>query len=176
MAALPAFSIHRARSPADVTAAASLFRAYAEALGIDLTYQGFEAELAALPGKYAPPDGELLLARDASGEAVGCAALQPRGPPRCCELKRLYTAPAVRGRSLGRELLRVSITVARDLGHREMRLDTLPGMAKAIAMYEAVGFKPTQRYYDTPREETMFFALDLQAVDVGTSALARPAS
>jgi GNAT superfamily N-acetyltransferase len=93
------FRISPVRSAADLEATARLFGAYAASLAIDLFYQGFAAELATLPGRYAAPAGELLLARDLHGEPLGCVGLRPMEPQGCCEMKRLYVAP--RGRGLG---------------------------------------------------------------------------
>src|SRR5438105_4454520 len=81
------------RTPDDLAATIKLFRDYANSLPIDLGYQDFEGEMAAMPGKYAPPAGELLLARDANGNAIGCVGLRPIESPGCCEMKRLYVAP-----------------------------------------------------------------------------------
>lgn len=113
--------ITSASFPTDLPAITQLFRAYAASLPIDLGYQGFDGELASLPGKYAPPAGALLIARDASGAALGCVAMRPLDEPRVCEMKRLYVAPAGRGQGLGFQLARVIIEAARAAGHREMR-------------------------------------------------------
>jgi len=152
-----AIHIRPARTPDDITAAAELFRAYADWLDIDLSYQDFEAELAALPGKYAPPEGEILLARDGQGKVVGCVGLRPIEPEGVCEMKRLYVAPEGRGLGLGNRLVEAIIQTAERAGYGEMRLDTLPTMKTAIALYERHGFEPMERYYDTPVAETLFF-------------------
>ncbi|MGE0764836.1 MAG: GNAT family N-acetyltransferase [Hyphomicrobiaceae bacterium] len=152
-----------ATSPADMAAAAELMRAYAASLGVDLAFQDFSAELATLPGKYAPPRGALLIARDAGGEPVGCVALRPLGDDGGCEMKRLYVAPEGRGVGLGRRLAQAIIAEARSLGCREMRLDTLPSMRGAIALYRSLGFVATAPYYDTPIAGTVFLRLDLGA-------------
>lgn len=139
---------------------ARLFQAYAQSLDVDLAYQDFAAELAGLPGKFAPPHGEILLAlRD--GEPVGCVALRPLDENGICEMKRLYVAPAMRGSGLGKALVEQLIDAARSRGYRQMRLDTLPSMAAAQTMYRALGFEPIQPYYDTPVEGTVFLGLKL---------------
>ncbi|WP_298960430.1 GNAT family N-acetyltransferase [uncultured Methylobacterium sp.] len=158
---MPDLTLAPARTPTDLADAATLFRAYAASLSVDLGYQGFEAEVAGLPGAYAPPGGALLLARDAAGTALGCVALRPLAPPDVCEMKRLYLAPAARGRGLGRRLVAAVLAEARRLGYREMRLDTLPDMAGAIALYARAGFRPTAPYYPTPVSGTLFLARTL---------------
>ena len=150
-----------ARTAADFEAVAELFRAYASSLGIDLAYQDFEAELASLPGKYAPPVGELLLARDAEGEPVGCVALRPFRDDGCCEMKRLYVAPRGRGMGLGKALMNAIVEEATRIGYREMRLDTLSTMAEAISLYQKGGFVAIPAYYDTPIENTVFMSRSL---------------
>ncbi|MEZ5817173.1 MAG: GNAT family N-acetyltransferase [Hyphomicrobiaceae bacterium] len=157
----PSPGIARARSPADVAAVAVLFRAYAASLDVDLAYQDFEAELASLPGMYAPPRGALLLARDEAGAPLGCVALRPLQSPGSCEMKRLYVAPEGRGVGLGRRLAEAIVEDARRLGYREMRLDSLPTMSSAIALYRRLGFVETAPYYATPVAGTVFMALDL---------------
>lgn len=127
------------RSPADLAAVVTLFRAYAATLDVDLAYQDFEAELAAMPGKYAPPAGELLLARQSDGTPVGCVGLRPLDVAGCCEMKRLYVALEGRGTGLGRLLVETVIAEARRLGYRDMRLDTLPTMHEAQALYTRLG-------------------------------------
>jgi len=149
------------RSGENLAAAATLFRAYAGALDVDLAYQDFAAELAALPGKYAPPKGALLLARKADGAAAGCVALRPLAEDGICEMKRLYIAPEGRGAGLGRRLVEAIVAEARRIGYREMRLDTLPTMTEAIALYRSLGFEPTPAYYDCPIAGTLFLRLRL---------------
>lgn len=149
------FTITPATS-AEIPAVARLFRAYAASLPVDLAYQGFEAELAGLPGKYAPPSGALLLARDGHGEALGCVALRPLDADGAAEMKRLYVAPKGRGHGLGRRLVEAIAAEARRLGYREIRLDTLPTMTDAIALYGRCGFEPMTPYYETPIAGTRF--------------------
>ena len=150
------FQISSARCPLDIKAVARLFGAYASSLGIDLSFQDFAAELETLPGKYAPPAGELLLARDIQGKPLGCVGLRPMAIDGCCEMKRLYILPQGRGIGLGRALVEAIIRKAAQLGYQEMRLDTLPSMAEASALYRKTGFTPIQPYYDTPLAGTIF--------------------
>lgn len=147
-----------ARTAADLAAAAALFRAYAASLPIDLAYQGFEAELASLPGKYAPPHGALLLARGVSGRPLGCVALRAIDPEGCCEMKRLYVAPEGRGLGLGRALMDAILLEASRIGYREIRLDTLPSMTGALSLYRRAGFESVEAYYHTPIAGTVFLA------------------
>ncbi len=156
MTEAPSVTIRPVADAADLADVIRLFRAYAESLPIDLAYQGFEAEMAAMPGKYAPPKGVLLIARDAGGRAVACAALRPIEPDGTCEMKRLYVTTEGRGQGLGRRLVETLFSEARRIGYREMRLDTLPTMSEAIALYGRFGFTPMEAYYDTPIEGTLF--------------------
>ena len=164
-------SITPATTPADLAAIRRLFQAYADGLGVDLAYQDFAGELAGLPGKYAPPRGALLLARSAAGAPLGCVALRPLDGDGC-EMKRLYVSPAARGTGLGAALLRAIITEARGLGYRAIRLDTLPDMAAAQAMYAAAGFRPIAPYYDGAAAGTIF--LELALAQGGSAAACRP--
>ncbi|MCX2722220.1 GNAT family N-acetyltransferase [Roseibium salinum] len=141
----------------DLETVKTLFRAYVDWLGIDLSYQGFEEELAGMPGKYAPPSGGLYLAKDPDGAHLGCVGLRALGPDGACEMKRLYVLPAGRGRGVGGALVDRVLEAARRAGYREMFLDTLPSMAGAIKLYQAAGFEVTTAYYDTPIRETLFF-------------------
>lgn len=150
-----------AATAADLAAAADLMRAYAAWLDIDLGFQDFEAELASLPGKYAPPSGALFLARLSDGNPVGCVALRALPAAGCCEMKRLYVAPEGRGSGLGRRLAETIIAEARRLEYREMRLDTLPSMRGAIALYRSLGFVEMEPYYATPVVGTVFLRLAL---------------
>lgn len=156
-----AFDIRPARGADDLTAIAALFRAYAASLPVGLGYQDFDAELAGLPGKYAPPAGELLLARDPAGAPLGCVALRALPQAGVCEMKRLYVDPAARGSGLGRALAEAVVGAARCLGYRELRLDTLATMTAAQALYSAMGFTRTAPYYAPTPAGTAFLALRL---------------
>jgi ribosomal protein S18 acetylase RimI-like enzyme len=157
------FVVSPVRTAEDLAAAVRLFRAYASSLDVDLSYQNFEQEMAAMPGKYAAPAGVLLLARDAGGAPVGCVGLRPIEPPGCCEMKRLYVAPEARGWGLGERLVAAVIREADRIGYREMRLDTLPSMAGAIALYRKLGFETMEPYYATPVAGTIFLRRMLRA-------------
>ena len=148
-----------ARSETDHAALRALFREYVESLGVDLGFQGFEEELARLPGEYAPPAGRLLLALD-RGEPAGCVALRPLEPG-VCEMKRLYARPAYRGTGLGRRLAERVVLEAREAGYRTIRLDTLPGMEAARRLYQTLGFRPIGAYRYNPIPGTAFLELEL---------------
>ncbi|MHB2168218.1 GNAT family N-acetyltransferase [Alsobacter sp. R-9] len=155
------FHIRQASTLAEITAVAALFRAYAASLSVDLAYQDFETELAGLPGKYAPPRGALLLASGDDGGALGCVALRPTDEAGAAEMKRLYVAPQGRGRGLGEAMIRAVCDAARLAGYAEIRLDTLPDMAGAQALYRKLGFTDMPAYYDTPVVGTRFMHLRL---------------
>ena len=162
------FEIIKVRSRADLDIIASLFTAYTTWLNIDLSFQDFAKELASLPGKYAPPEGEILLARRASDhEPLGCTALRrlpgtdEESARRTCELKRLYVVPAARGMGVGRALVRECLDIAKAFGYEEGKLDTLAHMRSAIKTYESFGFVDCEKYYETPLEGTKFMRVDL---------------
>lgn len=152
------FRIGPASTAAEIAAVAQLFRDYAASLPVDLAFQDFAAELAALPGKYAPPTGALLLAQDDAAQALACGAVRPLGAESSgrCEMKRLYVAPRGRGLGLGRAMAEAICTEAARLGYREICLDTLPSMAEARALYARLGFTEIAPYYDTPVAGTLF--------------------
>jgi ribosomal protein S18 acetylase RimI-like enzyme len=137
--------------------ARSLFEEYAVLLGIDLDFQHFNAELRHLPGEYAPPAGCLLLAQW-HNEPAGCIALRQLGDG-ICEMKRLYVRPRFQGLGIGRALAEAVIREARTIGYARMRLDTLPSMTRARAMYAALGFRETAPYRYNPIEGTAFMEL-----------------
>ena len=157
-----AFQIDPVRSAADLEAIALLFEAYASSLGIDLGFQDFANELATLPGKYAAPAGELLLARDGRREPIGCVGLRPMAPSGQCEMKRLYVSPRGRGLGLGKALIHAIIAEAARIGYLEIRLDTLPQMVEAISLYGKAGFMPIEPYYDSPLPGAMYFARSIR--------------
>jgi putative acetyltransferase len=136
-----------------------LFREYQALLQIDLCFQDFEAELAALPGKYALPEGALLLAR-VDGQAAGCVALR-RIDTDVCEMKRLFVREGYRGLGLGRALVERIIIEARGRGYRMMRLDTLSRMEDALRLYASFGFVPTAPYIYNPIEDVRYLELAL---------------
>ncbi len=148
--------IRPARGDADLKTAGALFLEYGESLNFDLCFQGFDKELATLPGNYAPPRGEIWLAG-----TVGCVAVRPLDD-RDCEMKRLYVQPAARGTGLGRALADTAIQFAINGGYRSVKLDTIRGqMGTAVQMYQALGFRETAPYYANPVSGATFYSLDL---------------
>jgi GNAT superfamily N-acetyltransferase len=148
-----------ARTASDIEIARILFREYEQGVAEPCCFAGFERELAALPGEYAPPGGALLLARDSGGDA-GCVALRRLDAARG-EMKRLYVRGGRRGSGLGRSLALAAIEAARGAGYSRLVLDTLPKMTEAIALYNALGFAPTGPYSSTPTPGAIFFQLSL---------------
>jgi len=138
-----------ASMPPQFDAARALFREYADRLGVDLCFQGFEQELKVVESMYGPPSGALLLIEDESAYK-GCVGLRPLGGE--CEMKRLYVKPELRGRGLGRRLAEAVVERARSLGYHRLYLDTLPAMTEARALYRDMGFVPTEPYYLNPVE------------------------
>ena len=137
-----------------------MFTEYETSLNISLCFQNFDEEMKGLPGKYAPPDGRLLLVT-VNDELAGCIALRKLSPG-VCEMKRLFVRPAFRSHGLGRVLVETIIDEARKLGYTHMRLDTLPGlMDKAIALYYSFGFVDIEPYYRNPVEGAKFMELEL---------------
>lgn len=158
----PPVSIIRATTRAHLSAAADLFREYAASLPFSLCFQGFEEELATLPGKYAPPAGVILLAM--AGETpVGCIAMRPLPDlgDGVCEMKRMYVVPARQGQGIGRRLAEQLIADARTAGHTRMKLDSEPDMAAAVELYRTLGFTPCERYNNDPHPQTVFMELRL---------------
>ena len=151
--------IRPARPGPDIETVRALFDEYAAELGVDLSFQGFEAERNGLPGEYVPPRGRLLLA-ETSGTEAGCVALRPIDA-QTAEMKRLYLRPSARGTGLGRRLALAIIAEARDAGYARLRLDTLPSMGAAIAMYGALGFREIPAYRHNPVPGALFLEREL---------------
>lgn len=165
--------MRQAVTPCDVALARALFVEYAQWLNVDLCFQGFDAELAGLPGAYAPPRGRLLIAATPAS-AFGCIALRPldqgcgcgttsetAADPGIGEVKRLYVQPSRRGERWGHRLAEAVIAEARLIGYRELRLDTLGRMASARALYAKLGFHECAPYYDNPLPDVVYMSLDL---------------
>ena len=155
-------NILQATSAEHVCTARDLITEYATWLEFNLCFQGFEEEMQALPGKYSPPSGCLLLAFWHDRPA-GVIALRPLRDAGICEMKRLYVRPEFRGHGIGRILAEQIIREAAAIGYSRMRLDTIPGkMDSAISMYRELGFVETAPYYNSAVEQTLFFELALK--------------
>ena len=169
-----AAAIRHAGPATDIALARLLFAEYAQWLKVDLCFQGFDEELATLPGAYAPPRGRLLLA-GSSDQAFGCIALRPLDTDSGCggkapaepagalvaEVKRLYVQPAHRCQGWGERLARAVIDEARAIGYREVKLDTLDWMTAARALYAGMGFRECAPYYHNPLPGVVYMALTL---------------
>ncbi|HKO21927.1 MAG TPA: GNAT family N-acetyltransferase [Candidatus Eisenbacteria bacterium] len=155
-----ALTVRLAETAEDVEAVRGLFLEYADSLGFDLSFQDFEREVTSLPGDYAPPRGALLLALNGA-IPEGCVALRPWGDAVICEMKRLYVRPSMRKRGVGALLVRRILDEACERGYRRMRLDTVPGMDPAIALYRAAGFRDIEPYRPNPVPGALFMELEL---------------
>ncbi len=151
--------LQQAQTEADIEMIRNLFREYEAFLNVDLCFQGFEQELASLPGKYAPPEGAILLGL-IGDEAVGCVALR-KIDEGVCEMKRLYVNPKARGTGLGRKLVDDIIAIARARGYDLMRLDTLDTLIEAMNLYERLGFRQIAPYYENPLPGAIYWELTL---------------
>jgi putative acetyltransferase len=156
--------IERGFAEHDRAAIVALLREYEASLGVSLCFQGFQAEVAGLPGDYGPPRGSLLLARVADATSlVGLVALRPvRDGNGVCEMKRLYVRAAARGCGLGRRLAMAIMAEAARLGYRRICLDTLPEMRAAQALYRSLGFRQTGTSESEP--SVLLFERELEAL------------
>lgn len=157
--------IRDARSRADIDAARRLFEAYAASIGVDLCFQNFAEEVATLPGDYAPPRGCLLVAERGS-DMLGCVALRSlashAGAERAGEIKRLYVEPHAQRAGIGRALASSVIERAKALGYATLKLDTLPAMTGAQALYASLGFRECPPYYDNPLPGVIYLSRALR--------------
>ena len=153
-------TIVQAETVGDIEIARAIFREYESWLGLDLCFQGFEEELKDLPGKYAPPDGRLYLAR-VGADIAGAIALRPLEPG-ICEMKRLFVREEFRGMRICQALIERLIKEAKSIGYAAMRLDTYPPkMGKAVLLYESYGFREIQPYYNNPTDGVLYMELKL---------------
>lgn len=153
------WEIIQAEHPRDFETAKSLIEEYTASLGLNLDFQHFDRELHHFPGHYASPDGRVLLVKSGT-QVAGCVCLR-RLAGDVCEMKRLYVKSEYRGRALGKQLALAAIHEANLIGYRSMKLDTLPTMSAAMALYENLGFRRIEPYYDNPIEGALFFELKL---------------
>lgn len=149
--------IRPARGDSEVELVRTLFREYAQWLDFSLDFQGFDQELAGLPGAYVPPMGDAWLAW-VDGKPCGVVAVKPLEEDGVCEMKRLYVAPSARGLSLGRKLAETCLSFARQVGYRSMKLDTInnENFARAIALYTSLGFQRCEDYNGNPIPNVIF--------------------
>jgi putative acetyltransferase len=156
----PTITIQPVSTPGDLAAAKALFLAYAQSLDFSLCFQGFDEELAGMPGKYDPAQNGALLLGKVDGVARGVVGLRDLGDG-VAEMKRLYVDPEGRGHNLGRLLADAVIAEARRLGYRLMRLDTLRRMVAANRIYDALEFRDIPPYYDNPMDDVRYRELKL---------------
>ena len=163
MNSTPAIELMTPAAAAQFDDTRQIFREYAASLGVDLCFQGFDAELAALPGEYEGPLGALLLAT-VDGEVAGCGALRPLVDvdyANACEMKRLYVRPAFRRFGLGRLLAQALLDHGRQAGFSAMLLDTLDEMEAARELYASLGFEEIAPYYYNPLAGAHYLKADL---------------
>jgi ribosomal protein S18 acetylase RimI-like enzyme len=152
--------IKQAQTKKEIEEVRRLFREYEKFLNVDLCFQGFEEELAGLPGGYTPPDGDLLIGLGEE-RIVGCVAVR-KIDDGVCEMKRLFVRQEARGSGLGKKLAREIIISARKLGYSLMRLDTLEKLTEAINLYNTLGFRKIEPYYKNPLPGVVYYSLVLK--------------
>lgn len=149
--------------PPHLDTVAVLFREYHDAIGVDLSWQGFDQELLTLPGDYAAPSGGLLLA-SVGHDVAGCCAFRPlpdSDHSNACEMKRLFVRKAYRGFGIGRLLVDHTLMGAKQAGYHHMLLDTLTDMETARALYAQAGFEEIAPYYHNPNAGAHYLKVDL---------------
>jgi len=149
-----------AESAKDIQIIKELFLEYAKWLDFPLCFQGFDEELATLPGKYSKPEGRLYIAYW-DNKTAGCIGLRKISDG-ICEMKRLYLRPEFRGKKIGNRLVEKIIEDAKIEGYLFMRLDTInERMGNAVEIYKNYGFKEIEAYYENPEPHTLYMELDL---------------
>lgn len=159
----PVIALVPLEAAGSVEPAREILREYAASLAIDLCFQNFDAELAALPGEYAAPSGQLLLAF-VDGALAGCGglrALPDADHANACEMKRLFVRPAFRRCGLGRLMAEALLDEARRAGYSSILLDTLDEMESARELYASLGFVETAPYYFNPIPGAHYLKADL---------------
>lgn len=168
MSSAPTVTVLPAEFPRDQADTARLFFAYAASLPshIDLAFQSFQQEVAQLPGKYSAENGGALFLAWAETPSlttcIGCVGVRSLNAPDTCELKRLYTLPEARGLGAGGRLMDAALSKAKDLGYKEMLLDTLSVLKPALRLYAKYGFEETAKYYNNPYDGVIFMKAKLQ--------------
>ena len=137
-----------------------LFEAYRSFLGIDLSFQGFAAEINSLPTMYSPPRGALLLAR-VEEDLAGCVGLRDLGG-NIAEMKRMYVLPVFQGQGIGKALAIRFIATAKLLGYDAIRLDTIPKLERAVDLYQRMGFREIEAYRHNPDPTALFLEIKLK--------------
>lgn len=148
-------AIEKISSEQDLEDVKQLFREYANFLQVDLCFQGFEAELAKLPAKYAEPEGSIFLAK-VNGQPAGCIALW-KLEEGVCEMKRLFVKPEFQGLGLGKQLVNILLEEAKNKGYIKMKLDTLRRLQSANYLYKSLDFIETLPYNFNPEEDIVYF-------------------
>ena len=147
-----------ATTPEQIETIRLLFIEYQQWLNFSLCFQGFDQELATLPGKYSLPNGRIYLA-EVDGAIAGCIALRPMDENGICEMKRLFVREEFRGKGIGKILAEKIIADAKSIGYHTMRLDTLQRMETARSLYKKLGFTVIPAYYNNPMDEVVYMEL-----------------
>ena len=154
--------IIRASTKEEFETAGKMFFEYSNSIGVSICFENLEKEVAELPGAYAEPSGRLLLAYSDNALA-GCGALK-RVDDRVCEMKRLFVRPGFRGEGIGKRLARALAIDAKSIGYSKIRLDTLPTMKEAIALYRSIGFESTAPFRTLPVSGVLFMSASIERV------------
>lgn len=155
-APVPKIEVVRAESVDDIASAKQLILDYAAQFDVDMSFQGFDGEMVAFPGKYAPPSGVVLLAK-VDGIPAGVVALRPLEDEGVCEMKRMWVIPSHQGKGIGRMLCDRLYAEARRLGYRRMRLDTVARAEAANHLYRSEGFREIEPYCYNPEPDVLYF-------------------